>query len=94
MQVARWLPERQIVAVTDSEAAAIDLLNAVRHRISMISRLHVSMPGCSTRRRTAGAAQSVDHASSAGVSRRWLSVSPIPPDALATLPGEWSGMAW
>ena len=41
MQVARWLPERQIVAVTDSGFAAIDLLNAVRHRISMISRLRL-----------------------------------------------------
>jgi hypothetical protein len=41
LQVARWLPERQIVAVTDSCFAAIDLLNAVRHRISMITRLRL-----------------------------------------------------
>ncbi len=41
LQVARWLPERQIVAVTDSGFAAIELLNAVRHRISMITRLRL-----------------------------------------------------
>jgi hypothetical protein len=41
LQVARWLPERQIVAVTDSGFAAIDLLNAVRHRICMITRLRL-----------------------------------------------------
>src|SRR3984957_7966014 len=41
LQVARWLPERQIIAVTDSGFAAIDLLNAVRHRICMIARLRL-----------------------------------------------------
>ena len=41
LQVARWLPERKIVAVTDSGFAAIELLNAVRHRISMITRLRL-----------------------------------------------------
>ena len=41
LQVARWLPERQIVAVTDSGFAAIELLNAVRHRICMITRLRL-----------------------------------------------------
>ena len=39
LQVARWLPDRQIVSVTDSGFAAIELLNAVRHRICMIIRL-------------------------------------------------------
>src|SRR5580704_3515464 len=41
LQVARWLPERQIIAVTDSGFAAIDLLNAVRRRICMITRLRL-----------------------------------------------------
>ena len=41
LQVARRLPERQIIAVTDSGFAAIELLNAVRHRISMITRLRL-----------------------------------------------------
>ena len=31
LQVARWLPNRRIVAVADSSYAVIDLLNAVRH---------------------------------------------------------------
>jgi hypothetical protein len=41
LQVAHWLPERQTVSVTDSGFAAIELLNAVRHRICMISRLRL-----------------------------------------------------
>ena len=41
LQVARWLPERLIIAVTDSGFAAIELLNAVRHRICMITRLRL-----------------------------------------------------
>lgn len=39
LQIARWLPGRQIVAVSDSSYASIDLLNAVRHHVCMISRL-------------------------------------------------------
>lgn len=34
LQVARWLPGRRIIAVTDSSYASIDLLNAVRDRVS------------------------------------------------------------
>ncbi len=41
LQAARWLPERRIVGVTDSSFAAIDLLNGVRRRICMISRLRL-----------------------------------------------------
>ena len=41
LQVARWLPERQIIAVTDSGFAAIELLNAVRRRVCMITRLRL-----------------------------------------------------
>ena len=41
LQVARWLPERNIVAVADNSYAAIDLLNAVRRRICMITRLRL-----------------------------------------------------
>ena len=41
LQIARWLPDRQIVAVSDSSYASIDLLNAVRHRVCMISRLRL-----------------------------------------------------
>jgi hypothetical protein len=41
LQTARWLPERDIIAVADSSYAVIDLLNAVRRRIRMITRLRL-----------------------------------------------------
>ncbi|AOX20648.1 IS701 family transposase [Kozakia baliensis] len=41
LQIARWLPGRQIVAVSDSSYASIDLLTAVRHHVCMISRLRM-----------------------------------------------------
>lgn len=41
LQAARWLPNRQIVAVADSSYAAIDLLNAVRRHVCMITRLRL-----------------------------------------------------
>jgi hypothetical protein len=41
LQVARWLPDREIIAVTDSSYAAIDLLNAVRRHVCMITRLRL-----------------------------------------------------
>jgi hypothetical protein len=41
LQTARWLPERDIIAVADSSYAAIDLLNAVRRRLCMITRLRL-----------------------------------------------------
>lgn len=41
LQAARWLPNRQIIAVADSSYAAIDLLNAVRRHVCMITRLRL-----------------------------------------------------
>ena len=41
LQVARWLPDRRIVAVADSSYAAIGLLDAVRHRLCVIARLRL-----------------------------------------------------
>ena len=41
LQAARWLPGRKIIAVADSSYAAIDLLNAVRRRVCMITRLRL-----------------------------------------------------
>jgi DDE superfamily endonuclease len=41
LQAARWLPGRKIVAVADSSFAAIELLNAVRRRVCMITRLRL-----------------------------------------------------
>jgi hypothetical protein len=39
LQVARWLPGRRVVAVTDSGYAALDLLHAVRRRVCVVTRL-------------------------------------------------------
>jgi len=41
MLVARWLPEHRVVAVADSSYAAIELLAAVCHRLTMITRLRL-----------------------------------------------------
>jgi hypothetical protein len=41
LQTARWLPERHIIAVADSSYAVIDLLNAVRREICMITRMRL-----------------------------------------------------
>jgi DDE superfamily endonuclease len=41
LQTARWLPERRIIAVADSSYAVIDLLNAVRRQICMITRMRL-----------------------------------------------------
>ena len=41
LQAARWLPGRKIIAVADSSYAAIDLLNAVRRHVCMITRLRL-----------------------------------------------------
>ena len=39
--LARWLPGRQVIAVADSSYAAIELLAAVRHRLTVITRLRL-----------------------------------------------------
>jgi len=41
LQTARWLPGSQIIGVADSSYASIDLLNAVRSRVCMITRLRL-----------------------------------------------------
>jgi hypothetical protein len=41
LQIVRWLPGRQIVVVSDHSFAALDLLNAVRRHVCMISRLRL-----------------------------------------------------
>src|SRR4051794_7885894 len=53
LQASRWLPGRKIIAVADSSFAAIELLNAVRRRVCMITRLRLDArlfdpppPGC------------------------------------------------
>src|SRR3954464_11757819 len=41
LQTARWLPDRHIVGVADSSFSVIDLLNAVRPRICVVTRLRL-----------------------------------------------------
>lgn len=41
LQLARWVPHRELVVVSDSSFSAIDLLAAVRSRVSMITRLRL-----------------------------------------------------
>lgn len=41
LQVSRWLPERVLVVVADSSFAALELLGAVRHRLTVITRLRL-----------------------------------------------------
>lgn len=41
LQIARWLPERRIVVVTDHGFAALGLLDAVRRHVCMVSRLRL-----------------------------------------------------
>lgn len=41
LQIARWLPDRRIIAVADSSFSAIDLLDAVRSRVCMVTRLRL-----------------------------------------------------
>lgn len=41
LQIARWLPDRRLIAVADTSYAAIELLSAVRERVCMITRLRL-----------------------------------------------------
>ena len=41
LQVAQWLPDRRIVAVADSGFSAIDLLDAVRLHVCVVTRLRL-----------------------------------------------------
>lgn len=41
LQITRWLPDRRIVAVADSGFSAIDLLDAVRGHVCVVTRLRL-----------------------------------------------------
>src|SRR5215210_6266179 len=41
LQVKRWLPEREMVVVADSSFAALELLEAVRQSVTVITRLRL-----------------------------------------------------
>jgi hypothetical protein len=63
----RWLPGRRVIAVADTTYAVIELLAAVRHRLTMITRLRLDArlfdpppprrPGARGRRRVTGRRQ-------------------------------------
>jgi hypothetical protein len=65
--LARWLPDRQVIAVADSSYAAIELLAAVRRHVTVITRLRLDArlfdpppprrPGTKGRPRVSGARQ-------------------------------------
>ena len=67
IQVARWLPNRQVIVVADMSYAAIDLLEAVRRHLTVITRLRLDarlfdppplrQPGQKGRPRVSGARQ-------------------------------------
>jgi DDE superfamily endonuclease len=40
-QAARWLPDRRVVAVAGSSFAALELLDAVRRRVALVTRLRL-----------------------------------------------------
>ena len=41
LQTARWLPGRRVVVVADSGFAALELLDAVRRRVALVTRLRL-----------------------------------------------------
>jgi DDE superfamily endonuclease len=67
LQVARWLPERQVIVVADMSYAAIELLEAVRRHLTVVTRLRLDArlfdpppprhPGQRGRPRVSGARQ-------------------------------------
>jgi hypothetical protein len=83
--VARWLPERRLIAVADSSYAAIELLAAVCRRLSMITRLRLDArlfdppsprrPGTRGRPRVSGARQPTLAERLADPGTRWRRVT-------------------
>ena len=61
----RWLPGRRLIAVADTTYAVIELLAALRHRLTMVTRLRLDArlfdpprrPGARGRRRVTGQRQ-------------------------------------
>ncbi len=83
--VARWLPERRLIAVADSSYAAIELLAAVCRRLTMITRLRLDArlfdppsprrPGTRGRPRVMGARQPTLAERLADPGTRWRRVT-------------------
>jgi hypothetical protein len=82
--VARWLPGRQVIAVADSSYAAIELLEAIRHHLTIVTRLRLDarlfdpapprQPGTIGRPRVAGARQPSLTERLADASAKWRRV--------------------
>ena len=83
--VARWLPGRRVVAVADSSYAAIELLAAVRRRLTVVTRLRLDArlfdpppprrPGTRGRPRVSGARQPTPAERLADPGTRWRRVT-------------------
>ena len=41
VRIWRWFPEKQLIFVGDSSYAAMDLLNAVREKVTVVTRLRL-----------------------------------------------------
>jgi hypothetical protein len=84
LMVKRWVPERPIVVVADSSFAALELLDAARHELCMITRLRLDaalydpapepIPGRPGRPRHKGARQPTLKAVSTCETTTWRSV--------------------
>jgi hypothetical protein len=83
--VARWLPGRRVVAVADSSYAAIELLAAIRRRLTVVTRLRLDArlfdpppprrPGTRGRPRLSGARQPTLAGRLADPGTRWRRVT-------------------
>src|SRR6476659_6176566 len=83
--VARWLPGRRLIAVADSSYAAIELLAAVRRRLTVVTRLRLDArlfdpppprrPGTRGRPRVSGARQPTLAERLADPGTRWRRVT-------------------
>jgi len=83
--VSRWLPGRRVIAVADTTYAVIDLLAALRHRLTMVTRLRLDArlfdpppprrPGTRGRRRVTGQRQPTLVQRLADPASRWRRVT-------------------
>jgi hypothetical protein len=83
--VSRWLPGRRLIAVADTTYAVIDLLAALRHRLTMVTRLRLDArlfdpppphrPGTRGRRRVTGQRQPTLVQRLADPASRWRRVT-------------------
>lgn len=84
LMVKRWVPERPIVVVADSSFAALELLDAVRRQVCIITRLRLDAalydpasqrtPGTNGRPRRKGARQPTLKAISTAKDTQWRAV--------------------